>query len=53
MSDYLERSEEKVKELVSGDDVTIMAFETSCDETACAVVKNGREVLGTLSPDSV
>ncbi|MBR3304769.1 MAG: tRNA (adenosine(37)-N6)-threonylcarbamoyltransferase complex transferase subunit TsaD [Christensenellaceae bacterium] len=46
MSDYLERSEEKVKELVSGDDVTIMAFETSCDETACAVVKNGREVLG-------
>ena len=26
-------------------DLTILAIETSCDETACALVKNGREVL--------
>ena len=26
-------------------DVTILAIESSCDETAAAVVKNGREVL--------
>lgn len=26
----------------------IMAIETSCDETACAIVKNGREVLANL-----
>lgn len=26
----------------------IMAIETSCDETACAVVKNGREVLANV-----
>lgn len=26
----------------------IMAIETSCDETACAVVKNGREVLANI-----
>ena len=27
------------------DDIVIMALESSCDETACAIVKNGREVL--------
>ena len=26
-------------------DCIIMAIESSCDETACAVVKNGREVF--------
>ena len=26
-------------------DVTILAIESSCDETAAAVVRNGREVL--------
>lgn len=29
-------------------DITILAIETSCDETACAVVKNGREVLSNV-----
>lgn len=29
-------------------DVTILAIETSCDETAAAVVKNGREVLSNI-----
>lgn len=32
----------------SGYDNYIMAIETSCDETACAVVKNGREVLANI-----
>lgn len=32
----------------SGYDNYIMAIETSCDETACAIVKNGREVLSNV-----
>ena len=30
------------------DDVLILAIESSCDETAAAVVKNGREVLSNI-----
>jgi N6-L-threonylcarbamoyladenine synthase len=30
------------------EDVIILATETSCDETACAIVKNGREVLANV-----
>lgn len=30
------------------EDVTILAIETSCDETAAAVVKNGREVCSNI-----
>ena len=29
-------------------DVLILAIETSCDETAAAVVKNGREILSNI-----
>lgn len=32
----------------SGYDNYIMAIESSCDETACAVVKNGREVIANV-----
>ncbi len=32
----------------SGGDVTILAIESSCDETAAAVVRNGREVLSNI-----
>lgn len=32
----------------SGYDNYIMAIESSCDETACSVVKNGREVLSNV-----
>lgn len=32
----------------SGYDNYIMAIETSCDETACSIVKNGREVLSNI-----
>jgi N6-L-threonylcarbamoyladenine synthase len=31
-----------------GPDMTILAIETSCDETAAAVVKNGRDVLSDI-----
>ncbi len=31
-----------------GGDVTILAIESSCDETAAAVVRNGREVLSNI-----
>ena len=30
------------------EDILILAIESSCDETACAVVKNGREVLSNV-----
>jgi N6-L-threonylcarbamoyladenine synthase len=33
---------------MENNDVTILAIETSCDETAAAVVKNGREVLSNI-----
>lgn len=29
-------------------DIVIMALESSCDETACAIVKNGREVMANV-----
>ncbi len=29
-------------------DVAILAIESSCDETAAAVVRNGREVLSNI-----
>ena len=32
----------------SGKDNIIFAIESSCDETACAIVKNGREVLANI-----
>ena len=31
------------------EDVLILAIESSCDETAASVVKNGREVVVLLS----
>jgi N6-L-threonylcarbamoyladenine synthase len=31
-----------------GQDNYIMAIESSCDETACAIVKNGREVISNI-----
>jgi N6-L-threonylcarbamoyladenine synthase len=38
----------KAKPDMENNDVTILAIETSCDETAAAVVKNGREVLSNI-----
>ena len=35
-------------ETCRGENVTILAIESSCDETAVAVVRNGREVLSNI-----
>lgn len=34
--------------IIEANDVTILAIESSCDETAAAVVRNGREVLSNV-----
>lgn len=39
---------EKFNQLKNKDSVTILGIESSCDETACAVVRNGREVLSSV-----
>ena len=44
--DYIESSIEQVRALKDKKDAVIMAFESSCDETAAAIVRGGREVLG-------
>ena len=36
---------EKIKQLPLKDNPIIMGIETSCDETAVAIIKNGREIL--------
>lgn len=41
-------SEDGKMELKEKDDVLILAIESSCDETAASVVKNGREVLSNV-----
>lgn len=42
---YLKIAKEKFENLRKKKDVVILAIESSCDETAVAIVKNGREVL--------
>ena len=37
-----------MKEFKNLDNITILAIETSCDETSIAVVKNGKEVLSNI-----
>ena len=39
---------EKFNQLKNKESVTILGIESSCDETACAIVKNGREVLSSV-----
>ena len=39
--------DEEIKE-IRDEDILILAVETSCDETAAAVVKNGRDVLSNV-----
>lgn len=39
---------EKFKALFEKKDVVILGIESSCDETAAAVVKNGREILSSV-----
>ena len=33
---------------MNSNDLTVLAIESSCDETACAIVKDGREVLSNV-----
>lgn len=40
--------DKKNKEVRDKEDVVILAIETSCDETAASIVKNGREVLSCI-----
>ena len=42
---YKERVDRQIRELRKKENVRILAIETSCDETAAAVVENGRRVL--------
>lgn len=48
MSDYLSRMRQKVAEIRKKKIVTILAIESSCDETSVAVVQNGRKVLSNI-----
>ena len=45
---YKEKMLEKLKALKHKSEVLILAFETSCDETSIAVIKNGREILSNV-----
>ena len=42
------QKQEKLNELRAAKHVNILAIETSCDETAAAVVRDGREVLSNV-----
>ena len=44
----IKENDEKTAETGHEGDVTILAIESSCDETAAAVVRNGREVLSNI-----
>ena len=46
--DYRTRSRREAEELKQQDCVRILALETSCDETAAAVVENGRRILSNV-----
>lgn len=45
---YSQKVEKKLEELKTKKDILVLAFESSCDETSVAVVKNGREVLSNV-----
>jgi N6-L-threonylcarbamoyladenine synthase len=40
--------EKEIADIEKKENITVLGIETSCDETACAVVKNGREVLSSV-----
>ena len=37
-----------IEQLKTKKDIYVLGIESSCDETACAVVKNGREMLSSV-----
>ena len=44
---YMELAREELSRLQQKEKVRILAMETSCDETAAAVVENGRVILSS------
>lgn len=48
MKNYEDLMKEKFEKLKAQKDVLILSIESSCDETAIAIVKNGREVLANV-----
>ena len=48
MEKYCEWSRRQAEELKNRQSVRILALETSCDETAAAVVENGRKILSNV-----
>ncbi|MBR5009503.1 MAG: hypothetical protein IKY06_02585, partial [Clostridia bacterium] len=45
MITFFEETAAKARALAGKDNVIILAVESSCDETAIAIVRNGRQVL--------
>ena len=45
---YFEIAKEKFNKLKDKEEITILAIESSCDETSIAVVKNGRTLLSNV-----
>ena len=45
---YLEMSRQRAAELAKQETVRILSLETSCDETAAAVIENGRKILSNV-----
>ncbi len=45
---YFEEMQKQLKVLQKKKEVIVLGIETSCDETSCAVVKNGRVVLSNI-----
>ncbi len=50
---YFQTAAKKLGKFGSRQDTNIIAIETSCDETACAVIRNGREVLSNVISSQV
>ena len=48
MANFEEKMKEKFEKLKAQENVLILSVESSCDETAIAIVKNGREVLANV-----
>ena len=48
MTHYESAVQQKLESLRQNPHVRILAIETSCDETACAVVENGRQILSNV-----
>ena len=45
---YLENARKQAEALRSKENVRILALETSCDETAAAIIENGRTILSNI-----